>query len=177
MFLPDHGVRLDYRVRRHNCQPADQALPSLINKITGDTNNISQQLGWRQFGNQAIRKPDNHTQSTSSCLVRDGHWSEDKHRKGRKFIIICIMLFYTGPVQKEIIESLEIWISASNLRSKLFWLDQILHMSEDQSFLLWSRLDADGIQHEGVQAKVAWHDGSELSAIWYNCCLSVGVIN
>ena len=61
----DHspGVRLDNRVRRHNCQPADQALPSLINKITGDTNNISQQLGWRQFGNHAIRKPDNHSQN------------------------------------------------------------------------------------------------------------------
>ena len=70
----DHspGVRLDNRVRRHNCQPADQALPSLINKITGDTNNISQQLGWRQFGNHAIRKPDNHSQSVSQHRHRHG---------------------------------------------------------------------------------------------------------
>ena len=58
----DHGVRLDDGVRRDNCQPPHQPLPSLINKITGDTDNVCQQLGRGQFGNQPIRKPDNHSQ-------------------------------------------------------------------------------------------------------------------
>ena len=68
----DHGVRLDDGVRRDNCQPSHQPLPSLINKITGDTDNISQQLGWRQFGSEAIRKPDNNSQSALSTVMVSG---------------------------------------------------------------------------------------------------------
>ena len=62
---PDHGVRLDDRVRSDYGEPPYQSLTSLVNNITGDTNNIGQELGWRQFGNEAIRKPDNDSQSTS----------------------------------------------------------------------------------------------------------------
>ena len=59
------------------------------------------------------------------------------------------------PVQKEIIESLEIRVSPCHLRSELFRLDQVLHVSEDQSLLLGSRLYGDGVQDKGVQAQVA----------------------
>ena len=69
-----------------------------------------------------------------------------------------ITLSHLSPVQKEFTESLEIRISPRYLRSELFRLDQVLHMSEDQAFLLRSGLYADGVQDEGLQAQVAWHD-------------------
>ena len=67
---------------------------------------------------------------------------------------------HTSPVEKEIIESLEIRISSGDLRSELFRLDQVLHMSEDQTFLLGGRLYGDAVQDEGVEAKVTWHDST-----------------
>ena len=67
---------------------------------------------------------------------------------------------HTSPVEKEIIESLEIRISPGDLGSELFSLDQVLLVSEYQTFLLGGRLYGDAVQDEGVEAKVAWHDST-----------------
>lgn len=54
------------------------------------------------------------------------------------------------PVEKEVVESLEVRVSAADLRTEVFRLDDVLHVSEDKPLLLRDWLDGDGVQDEGV---------------------------
>ena len=56
----------------------------------------------------------------------------------------CTRTLYT-PVQEKLVESLEVGVSSGDLRAKLFRLDEILHMAEDNSLLLGNRINGDSV--------------------------------
>ena len=49
------------------------------------------------------------------------------------------------PEHEQIIESLEIRVSSGDLRAEMFRLDKIFHVAKDDSFLLGSRINGNGV--------------------------------